>query len=47
MSGADLFWKGQGRYQGQSATHIAIGCCNETNHETYWHFIIILSHVNT
>ena len=25
-----------------SATHNAIGCCNETNHKTYWHFIIML-----
>ena len=27
---------------GYSATHIAMSCCNETIHETYLHFIIIL-----
>ena len=36
------FWKVREDVKVNSATHIAMSFCNETNHETYWHFIIIL-----
>ena len=36
------FGKVKGDVKVNSATHIAMSCCNETIHKTYWHFIIIL-----